>query len=311
MKAAKSTKKGFAKTSSRALWVLPFLIGGSLWAAIETFQLAQNDIQDEPIAELEDTPSASDDLDVELESDLDTDIDTVELEPELIPRGDDETISLDLDDDEPTDFLSVEEILNEDVDAIDVEPEQETPVEEQEFVNLNEILYGTTDEEEVQAIKAKEEGIEKPSRQSLELEMQALKEQVLEINRDLFILEEDLLFPSSTQVNVFVSFDAKEYFDLDGVTLKVDDRPISNHLYTKRELKALERGAVQRLFTGNIPTGDHEVVAIVTGVGPEGRDYRRAIALDFEKTSGTKYIELKIIGDDLRKQPIFQLKEWD
>ncbi|PIE42227.1 MAG: AraC family transcriptional regulator [Gammaproteobacteria bacterium] len=141
--------------------------------------------------------------------------------------------------------------------------------------------------------------------------MQALKQKVLEINRDLFVLEEDLLFPSSTQINVFVSFDAKDYFALDGITLKVDDRPISNHLYTKRELKALERGAVQRLFTGNLATGDHELVAIVTGVGPAGRDYRRAISLDFEKVSGTKYIELKIIGDELRKQPVFQLKEWD
>ncbi|MCG8673034.1 MAG: hypothetical protein MI867_26805 [Pseudomonadales bacterium] len=330
MKAAKSTKKGFAKTSSRALWVLPFVIGGSLWAAIETqryfAEQSANESQATPFAATEAQPivlaeETASELSIEEVSDADLVSDDTDLsadldpslEADLEPIGEEEAvIELDLDDGEPSDFLSVEEILNEDVDAIDTEEEQQTtPPEEEEFVNLNEILYGTTDEEKIQEIKAQEEGIEQPSRQSLELEMQALKEKVLEINRDLFVLEEDLLFPSSTQINVFVSFDAKEYFALDGVTLKVDDRPISNHLYTKREVKALERGAVQRLFTGNLTTGDHELVAVVTGVGPEGRDYRRAISLDFEKSSGTKYIELKIIGDDLRKQPIFQLKEWD
>ena len=68
---------------------------------------------------------------------------------------------------------------------------------------------------------------------------------------------------------------------------------------------------MQRLYTGNLPTGEHEIVAIVTGQGPEGRDFRRAISVDFTKKSGTKYVELKIKGDDLRKQPLFQLKEWD
>ena len=91
--------------------------------------------------------------------------------------------------------------------------------------------------------------------------MQSLKQKVVNVNRDLFSLEEDLLFPSSTQVNVFVSMDAGPYFKLDGVTLKINDKPISTHLYTKHEVGALQRGAVQRLYTGNIPTGEHELVA--------------------------------------------------
>lgn len=316
MKAAKSTKTGIAKSTSRALWVLPFVVGGSLWAAIETHRYYQEQRLAETPAPI--VLAAADDeqaieADTEsVEPELDeNEMETITLDDNLSPSEEEtDSIELNIDDEEPGDFLTVEEILNEGVDA--AEPaKDDTPPEEQEFVNLNEILYGTTDEEAIQEIKAQEEGIETPTRESLETEMQTLKEKVLEINRDLFVLEEDLLFPSSTQVNVFVSFDAKEYFDLDGVTLKINDRAISNHLYTKRELKALERGAVQRLFTGNLPTGDHELVAVVTGVGPEGRDYRRAISLDFAKSSGTKYIELKIIGDDLRKQPIFQLKEWD
>lgn len=334
MKTVTRNNTSWAKKSRRILWLLPFVIGGSLWAAIETHRYYSQaaDQQAKPVALpviaeptanaviLAEADPASPGNSGTLVEDSITDEDagdelemeTITLDDDLAPmEGEDDGIQLDLDDSDADEFLTVEEILSEDVDQIDAAEETETPPEEEEFVNLNEILYGTTDEEEIQEIKAQEAGIEAPTRQSLETEMQALKEKVLEINRDLFVLEEDLLFPSSTQVNVFVSFDAAEYFALDGVTLKIDDRPISNHLYTKRELKALDRGAVQRLFTGNLPTGDHELVAVVTGVGPEGRDYRRAISLDFAKSSGTKYIELKIVGDDLRKQPIFQLKEWD
>lgn len=320
MKAANSSTTRFAKSSRRLLWVLPFVVGGSLWAAVETHryystqQAAETTSnQAEPIVLAEaDLPEASP-MPEAPSAPVDEAMETVELDDTLAPTDEEDVdgIQLDLDEEDPSEFLTVEEILDEDVDRIDEPEVEQTPPEEQEFVNLNEILYGTTDEEEIQEIKAQEQGIEQPTRQSLEQEMQALKEKVLEINRDLFVLEEDLLFPSSTQVNVFVSFDAAEYFALDGVTLKINDRPISNHLYTKRELSALDRGAVQRLFTGNLPTGDHELVAVVTGVGPEGRDYRRAVSLDFAKSSGTKYIELKIVGDELRKQPIFQLKEWD
>ena len=110
---------------------------------------------------------------------------------------------------------------------------------------------------------------------------------------------------------MFVSMDAGPYFKLDGVTLKINDKPISTHLYTKHEVGALQRGAVQRLYTGNIPTGEHELVALITGIGPEGREYHRAVSLDFEKASDTKYIELKIQGDKVRQQPAFRFKEWE
>jgi len=207
-------------------------------------------------------------------------------------------------------YVELDEILSEDNEqpAAEAKAAKAAAQKEQadeEFVDLNDILYGSDNPASKEARQAAKEP------QTLQGDMQDLKKKILNVNRDMFVLEEDLLFPSSTQVNVFVAFDALEYFQLDGVTLKINDRPISNHLYTERELKALNRGAVQRLFTGNLPVGEHELVAIVTGVGPEGRDYRRAVSMTFEKTSGAKYIELKIEGDDLRKQPDFRIKQWE
>jgi hypothetical protein len=146
---------------------------------------------------------------------------------------------------------------------------------------------------------------------TLEAQMEDLKRQVLEVNRDLFVLEEDLLFPASTQVNVFVSMDAGEYFALDGVNLLINNKAVQSHLYTEREKQALQRGAVQRLYTGNLRSGEHELVAVVTGIGPNSREMRRAVSLDFQKNPGTKYVELKIVGDTVRQQAQFQLREWD
>src|SRR5580698_2313090 len=42
---------------------------------------------------------------------------------------------------------------------------------------------------------------------SLDGDVQGLKKEVLDLNKDLFLLEEELLFPANTQVAVFVSLD--------------------------------------------------------------------------------------------------------
>jgi hypothetical protein len=145
---------------------------------------------------------------------------------------------------------------------------------------------------------------------ALNQQVQDLKQQVLKLNRDLFILEEELLFPANTQVAVFVSMDIGQLFQLDAVNLKLDDKVVSNYLYTDKQVDALQRGGVQRLFMGNLKTGEHELVAVFTGRGPQGRDYRRGATLVFEKTSQAKKIELKIIDSTATQQPEFVVKEW-
>ncbi|EGV49830.1 hypothetical protein [endosymbiont of Riftia pachyptila] len=145
----------------------------------------------------------------------------------------------------------------------------------------------------------------------LQGEVRALKKAVLALNRDLFLLEEELLFPGHTQVSVFLSLDLGDYFSLDSVQLKIDDKELANHLYTKRELAALRRGGVQRLFLGNLKSGEHELVAFFTGVGPSGRDYRRATSLKFSKGISPKLLELRIVDLEAKQQPEFSVREWE
>ena len=146
--------------------------------------------------------------------------------------------------------------------------------------------------------------------QVLDTRIQSLKQEAMDLNRDLLVLEEELLFPASTQVAVFVSVDVGALFDLDSVELKLDDSVVTNYLYTEREVRALHRGGVQRLYMGNLRTGKHELIAVFIGKGPKGRDYRRGTTLKFEKGTDPKYIELQIRDDTRGQQPDFRVKEW-
>ena len=146
---------------------------------------------------------------------------------------------------------------------------------------------------------------------ALDEDVQSLKKEVLDLNRDLFLLEEELLFPANSQVAFFISMDVGEYFALDSVNLKIDGKEVTNYLYTERESGALVRGGVHRLHMESLRVGEHELIAIFTGKGPHARDYRRGATLSFDKGIGAKYMELQITDKLQKQQPEFVIQEWE
>lgn len=146
---------------------------------------------------------------------------------------------------------------------------------------------------------------------TVDQEVQALKKELLDLNRDLFRLEEELLYPASTQVAVFLSVNLGTFFALDSVQLKLDGKEVANYLYTEREVEALHRGGVQKLYLGNLKAGEHELVAVFTGKGPHDRDYRRGTTVRFEKAVGAKYVELRITDREASLQPEFAVRQWE
>jgi hypothetical protein len=146
---------------------------------------------------------------------------------------------------------------------------------------------------------------------TLDQEVQGMKKDVIDLNKDLFVLEEELLFPANTQVAVYVSMDVGTFFALDSVTLKIDNKEVKNYLYTAREADALLKGGVQQLYLGNLKVGKHELVAFFTGKGPVERDYRRGATVNFDKGVGAKYLELKITDKVVKHQPEFLIKDWE
>ena len=103
---------------------------------------------------------------------------------------------------------------------------------------------------------------------AVDQDVQALKKQLVDLNRDLFKLEEEILYPASTQVAVFLSLNVGTFFALDSVTLKLDDKEVANQLYTEREVQALQRGGVQKLYLGNLKAGPARAGGVLHRQGP-------------------------------------------
>lgn len=154
-------------------------------------------------------------------------------------------------------------------------------------------------------------GEQAQSQSLLEERIGSVKNEVKALNHDLAILEEELLFPSSTQLAVFLSFGKGDFFSLDSVKLQIDDKPLASHVYTSRELEALKRGGVQRLYLGNIKSGEHELMAEFSGPGANDKGYAHVKTIGFIKDEGSKFIELKIQDVAGNSQPEFIVKEWE
>jgi hypothetical protein len=144
----------------------------------------------------------------------------------------------------------------------------------------------------------------------LDQDMADFKKDLLEINKRLLLMEEELLFPADTQVAIFVSLDVGRFFTPDSITLKMDGETLASHLYTEKEVRALKNGAIQKLHTANVKNGPHELTAFVTGDGPNDREYRRGVTLEFEKGHGRRFVQLIIKDDQAAQQPDFGFKTW-
>ena len=136
-------------------------------------------------------------------------------------------------------------------------------------------------------------------------DLESVKGALLELKRDLTILEEELLYPASSQVAVYLSMDVGDFFALDSVTVELDGEEVAHHLYTERQADALYRGGVQKLYLGNVKQGAHRLTAFFTGRGPAGRDYRRAATVEFEKSFDPTFVELAIRDSSATYQPEF------
>ena len=144
----------------------------------------------------------------------------------------------------------------------------------------------------------------------LSRDVQTLKQEVVSLNKDLRLMEEALLFPSSTKYSVFVSVSSGKFFTLNGIKLKIDGEMVAAHLYTNEQREALVQGGVQRFHVTNLNSGKHTATAFFTGVGPNGREYKRGIDVEFEKNDASGYMELNITDDGAVQEPVFRIKQW-
>ena len=150
---------------------------------------------------------------------------------------------------------------------------------------------------------------QKQQMRGLDEQIQEIKSDVLRITAELSRLEEKLLYPSGTQVAIFVSLAKGDSMRLDAVRLKIDGQLAAHSIYSLKELEALRKGGVQRIYVGNVATGDHQLEVLVDGKLEGGADFSRTEHLAFRKEVKPKLVGLTLAGPDSGKTPI-ALEEW-
>ena len=140
------------------------------------------------------------------------------------------------------------------------------------------------------------EEVSKEQIKGLDEQVQEIKSDVIGIAAALNQLEEKLLYPSNTQVAVFVSLAKGDEFRLDSVEIHLDGDQVVHHLYTFKELEALRKGGVQRIHTGNIRTGAHALQVTMMGKTKGGSDFRETESFKIDKGVGPKIVELTLAG---------------
>lgn len=143
----------------------------------------------------------------------------------------------------------------------------------------------------------------------LDEQVQEVKSDVLSIAAELGELEEKLLYPSNTHVAVFLSLAQGESLRLDAVEVQIDGQPAAHYIYTFKELEALQKGGVQRIYTGNVATGPHDIVVSLSGKLETGADYHRTEQFPFSKGIGPKLIGVTMAGPDSGK-PAIEVGDW-
>jgi hypothetical protein len=161
----------------------------------------------------------------------------------------------------------------------------------------------------VNIVPAGAEPVTKEQMQSLDEQVQEIKSDVLGIAAELNGLEEKLLYPSNTQVAVFVSLEEGEAFRLDSVQLQIDGVPVAHYIYSFKELEALQKGGVQRIYTGNISTGEHRLDVSVAGKSSGGKEIGATESFSIRKDVEPKLVAITLAGQD-SGDALIQLGGW-
>ncbi|HEY9149022.1 MAG TPA: hypothetical protein VIQ22_08410 [Gammaproteobacteria bacterium] len=143
----------------------------------------------------------------------------------------------------------------------------------------------------------------------LDEQVQDIKKDVLAISTELNLLEEKLLYPSNTQVSLFISLKGDEDFRLDSVEIEMDGKAVAHHIYSFKELEALHAGGMQRIYTGNIRSGTHEIKVGYAGKTSTGNDYSKVESYQFDKGVGPGLVEISLAGPGSGSKSI-EFKDW-
>ncbi len=144
----------------------------------------------------------------------------------------------------------------------------------------------------------------------LDRDIANIQSEVAALSQTLFELEESILHPADTQTAVFLTLEDKDGLELDSIELFVDGTPVASHLYTVQERASLRKGGVQRLYTGNLRHGSHQIKAVITASSANERFIRRELHHEFQKRPGETRIQMSLGAAAPDYEPVVSFQEW-
>ena len=144
----------------------------------------------------------------------------------------------------------------------------------------------------------------------LDSEIQAIKVEILEINRDILLLEELSLYPHGQQLVVLVSVANGSPINPERVTLQLDGQTVTRHDYSRSESAALQEGGVHRLYTGRLGAGEHRLDVTLGGRQARDKAFKAQRSITITKMSGRKTVELHLGPGEQRSEPVVTVREW-
>ena len=166
-------------------------------------------------------------------------------------------------------------------------------------LTMSRVIFGLLCMALLFAVSAKAEEVSGAQIKGIGEQVQEIKKDVLSISSELKLLEEKLLYPSNTQVSLFVSLASKDKFRLDSVEVMLDGKTVATHIYSFKELEALQSGGMQRIYTGNVKTGAHKLKVGLRGKSG-GRVVKQTREYSFKKGVGPGLVEIGVAANGIK-----------
>lgn len=133
---------------------------------------------------------------------------------------------------------------------------------------------------------------------SMNSKIQKLKKRAEKLHKELALLEQDLLFPASSQIAVYVSMETT-LLDMDSIALRINGKRVTDYLYSDEQVTAFAEGGVQQLYLDNIASGFVDVDISIKGKQLKGKAgesirYNSQVKQRFHKDNSGLAIELVI-----------------
>lgn len=144
---------------------------------------------------------------------------------------------------------------------------------------------------------------------TLDEQIVAIKEEMLQLGREVKLLEDVFLYPPESKIALYLSMNVGNLFTLQKISLVINEERVADYLYSGREESGLKKGAAQRIYIGNHVPGEYEMRLVLYGVGPHGRQYKRAVSHRFTKQEKEKIMQVVVYDDAHRQQPAFFVED--